>query len=215
MSEVIRRPVHPRRTGMSSLAELFERNRKWAARMRQEDPDLFDRLSAEQHPRYLWIGCSDSRVPANQIVDLPPGSVFVHRNIANQVQVMDLNVVAVVQYAVDVLQVKDIIICGHYGCGGIAAALNDVKDGPLALWLRNVRGQYLAHRDEIDALESVAARERRLSELNVLHQVRQIAGCPAVERAWMNGQRMSVHGLIYDVEDGHLHDLGLTVSACL
>jgi carbonic anhydrase len=196
---------------MSSLSDLFERNRLWAARMHRTDPDMFDRLSEAQNPRYLWIGCADSRVPANQVIDLPPGTVFVHRNIANVVHPADLSVLSVLQFAVEKLHVRDIIICGHYGCGGVAAAIRGTARGPLQHWLRGLRDLYRLHREELDALDDLN-RANRLSELNVLQQVRSIVENPIVEVAWNEGRPLTVHGLIYDLENGHLHDLGLTVS---
>ena len=197
---------------MSSLADLFERNRLWAARMRRADPDLFDRLSEVQNPRYLWIGCADSRVPANQVVDLPPGTVFVHRNIANVVHPTDVSALAVLQFAVEKLRVRDIIVCGHYGCGGVAAAIRGTARGPLQHWLRGLRDLYREHRSELELLEDDQKRANRLSELNVLQQVRSVACNPIVELAWSDGRPLTVHGVIYDLEDGHLHDLGLTIS---
>ncbi len=197
---------------MSSLADLFERNRIWAARMRRADPDLFDRLSEDQNPRYLWIGCADSRVPANQVVDLPPGTVFVHRNIANVVHPTDLSALAVLQFAIEKLRVRDIIVCGHYGCGGVAAAIRGTARGPLQHWLRGLRDLYMDHRDELESMPDQQKRANRLSELNVLQQVRGVANNPIVEVAWSEGRALTVHGVIYDLEDGHLHDLGLTIS---
>jgi len=197
---------------MSSLAELFERNRLWAAKMRRADPDLFNRLSEAQNPRYLWIGCADSRVPANQVVDLPPGSVFVHRNIANVIHDTDMSAISVLQFAIEKLHVRDIIICGHYGCGGVAAAIRGTARGPLQHWLRGIRDLYREHIDELDALEDPQAKANRLSELNVLRQVRSVASNPIVEVAWSQNRPLTIHGLVYDLEDGHLHDLGLTIS---
>lgn len=197
---------------MSSLADLFERNRKWAARMRETDPGLFDRLSEAQNPRYLWIGCADSRVPASHIVDLPPGSLFVHRNIANVVHPSDLSAMSVLQFAVEELRVRDIIICGHHDCGGVATAIQSSARGPIQQWLRGMRELYRTHQTELRALGDVQKQANRLSELNVLHQVRAVAGNPSVKKAWTEGQSLTIHGLIYDLGHGHLHDLGLTIS---
>jgi carbonic anhydrase len=192
------------------LPHLFERNRAWAEARTREDPQFFERLAAQQAPDYLWIGCSDSRVPANQIVDLVPGDLFVHRNVANVVGHTDLNCLSVLQFAVDVLQVKHVIVCGHYGCGGVLAALRDEKLGLIDNWLRHIQDVAAVHRAELDALGDEAKQHARLCELNVVEQVRNVADTTVVRDAWRRGQALSVHGWIYDVGDGLLRDLGVT-----
>ncbi|HFD81313.1 MAG TPA: carbonate dehydratase [Gammaproteobacteria bacterium] len=191
---------------MDRLAHLFERNRAWAERIKENDPEFFARLSRQQSPEYLWIGCSDSRVPANQIVDLQPGEVFVHRNIANIVVHTDLNCLSVVQFAVEVLRVKHIIICGHYGCGGIKAALEDQEHGLIDNWLRHVKDVIRFNREAFDGLGH-AQKLDLLCELNVREQVTNICNTTIVREAWKQGQALSVHGWIYDVANGILKDL--------
>ncbi len=191
----------------SDLSHLFANNRAWVERMTREDHDFFDRLRNQQRPEILWIGCSDSRVPANQIIGLPPGDVFVHRNVANLVVHTDLNCLSVVQYAIDALKVKHIIVCGHYGCGGVGAALNDVRLGLVDNWIRHitdVRDQNLA---ELEAIDDPAARWRRMCELNVKAQVINLSHTTMVQDAWSRGQETHLHGWIYDVADGLLNDL--------
>ncbi len=198
---------------MRVLSHLFEKNRAWAAEMTRQDPDFFKRLSLQQAPQYLWIGCSDSRVPANQIVDLLPGEMFVHRNVANVVVHADLNCLSTIQFAVDVLRVGHIIVCGHYGCGGVLAALRDDRVGLCDNWLRHVqdvRGKYQA---ELDTLPTEAQRHRRLCELNVVEQVMNVSRTTVVRDAWTRGQALSVHGWVYDIQDGLLRDLGTCVTA--
>jgi len=197
---------------MNSLDHLFENNRAWAAGMTRQDPDFFRRLSAQQSPRYLWIGCSDSRVPANQIVGLMAGDMFVHRNVANVVVHTDLNCLSAIQFAVDALQVENIIICGHYGCGGVLAALQDSRLGLIDNWLRHVQDVQNKHRAEIDALKTEAEKHRRLCELNVIEQVTSASQTTIVRDAWLRGQRVSVHGWIYDIADGLLRDLEVSVD---
>ncbi len=198
---------------MSDLDDLFSKNRAWANGVRTVDPDYFLRLSKQQAPKYLWIGCSDSRVPANQIIDLPPGEVFVHRNIANVVVHTDLNCLSVIHYAVAVLQVDHIIVCGHYGCGGVMAALDDRFDrGLIDNWLRHIQDVYRQHRDEVDALDTDQDKVNRLCELNVMAQVANVRKAPTVRRAWATGQSLSVHGVIYGLEDGLLKNLDVSVS---
>ena len=196
---------------MRLLNELFERNRQWAAGMRQVDPHFFTRLAAQQRPRYLWIGCSDSRVPANQITGLDPGEVFVHRNVANVVTHTDLNCLSVLQYAVEVLEVRHVIVCGHYGCGGVEAAMQARPFGLIDNWLRNIKDVYTRHEAELAALDE---RERfaRLCELNVRHQVANVCHTTIVQRAWHEGHRLAVHGWIYTLDDGLLRDLEMTVD---
>src|SRR5256714_3928931 len=182
---------------MRQLPELFENNRAWAAKMTHQDADFFRRLSEQQSPCYLWIGCSDSRVPANQIVGLLPGDMFVHRNVANVVVHTDLNCLSAIQFAVEVLRVQHIIVCGHYGCGGVLAALRDEKLGLIDNWLRHVQDVRWKHRAQIDALKSEAERHSRLCELNVVEQVANVCQTTAVRDAWVRGQALVVHGWIY------------------
>lgn len=196
-----------------SLSQLFENNRVWAAEMTQQDPEFFARLSAQQAPRYLWIGCSDSRVPATQIVGMVPGEMFVHRNVANVVVHTDLNCLSAIQFAIDVLRVGHIIVCGHYGCGGVLAALRDEKLGLIDNWLRHVNDVRLKHRAQLDALDDERQRHRRLCELNVVEQVANVCQTSVVRDAWARGQALAVHGWIYDISDGLLRDLGFGVTA--
>jgi carbonic anhydrase len=198
---------------MRTLSHLFENNRAWAARMRQQDPHFFGRLAAQQTPEILWIGCSDSRVPANVIVDLPPGEIFVHRNIANLALPTDLNCLSVLHYAVEVLRVGHVVVCGHYGCGGVLAALQGARLGLVEHWLRHVEEVRDRHRAELDSLPDETARHRRLCELNVVAQVENVCRSPVVRRAWERGQPLSVHGWIYRIEDGLLQDLDVCVSS--
>lgn len=177
-----------------------------------DDPEYFSRLCKEQHPEYLWIGCSDSRVPATQIVDLPPGEIFVHYNIANVVVHSDLNCLSVIQYAVEILKVKHIIVGGHYGCGGIKAAMQNRKHGMIDNWLRHIADIMRMHRDKLDALSSDAERLDLLCELNVLEQVANVCRTSVLQRAWEAGQDVTVHGVIYNMADGILKDLDLSVN---
>jgi carbonic anhydrase len=194
------------------LSKLLSNNRAWSARQTAREPGFFERLCAIQAPDYLWIGCADSRVPANEIVALAPGELFVHRNVANVVALDDTNCMAVVQYAVESLRIKHIIVCGHYGCGGVEAALGAGAHGPLERWLQHVRDVRRVHAAELDALEP-PLRWRRLCELNVLEQVRTVGRIPAVGEAWQRGQPLAIHGWIYDLRDGLLRDLGVTIAA--
>jgi carbonic anhydrase len=193
----------------TAVAELFERNRKWAASMRAADPEFFSSLAHQQSPEFLWIGCSDSRVPANQITGLAPGEVFVHRNIANLVVHTDLNCLSVLQFAVDVLHVKHVIVTGHYGCGGVQAALENRKLGLIDNWLRHVQDVRDEHRALIDSLPA-ADRVDRLCELNVLEQALHVCETTVVQDAWMRGQTLAVHAWIYGLRDGLLRDLGFS-----
>jgi carbonic anhydrase len=195
-----------------SLKQLLDNNRNWAKASVSEDPEFFSRLASQQSPQYLWIGCSDSRVPANQITGLAPGEVFVHRNIANVVVHTDLNCLSVIQFAVDILKVRHIILCGHYGCSGVQAAMTRHRIGLSDNWLRHVQDVAGKHEKELGALPSDAARHRRLCELNVLEQVQNISQCTAVQEAWERSQPLEVHGWIYDLKDGLLHDLKITQS---
>lgn len=196
---------------MGYLAELLERNRAWAAAMVADDPSFFAGLAERQSPEHLWIGCSDSRVPANQIVGLPPGAVFVHRNVANVVVHSDLNCLSVLQYAVDFLGVKHVIVCGHYGCGGVAAVLDGARNGLIDNWLRHVADVGQRHADELARLP-VERRADRLCELNVSAQVANVCETTIVEDAWARGRELTVHGLVYGLEDGLLRDLGVSFS---
>jgi carbonic anhydrase len=191
---------------------LFAKNAEWAARMTEEDPEFFTRLLNQQAPEYLWIGCADSRVPANEIVGLLPGELFVHRNIANVVVHTDLNCLSVLQFAVEVLRVKHIIVTGHYGCGGVLAALRDDRLGLVDNWLRHVQDVHGKHRAEIAALPTVPEKHKRLCELNVVEQVANVRQTTVVRDAWARGHDLSVHGWIYGLENGLLHDLGITVT---
>lgn len=196
---------------MSELGDLFKQNREWAARIKAEDPHFFEELAKQQSPQYLWIGCSDSRVPANEIVGLLPGELFVHRNVANLVIQTDLNCLSVIQYAVEVLKVRHIIVCGHYGCGGVRAAYENPKLGLIDNWLRMVRRLYLKHAEELDGLDETT-RIDRLCELNVMQQVANVCVTTVVQDAWERDQALSVHGVIYSIADGVLRDLELHVS---
>ena len=195
---------------MPDIKDLLDNNRRWAEGRGRQDPQFFERLSKQQAPEFLWIGCSDSRVPANEIVGMDPGEVFVHRNIANQVVATDLNCLSVLQYAVEALRVRHVIVCGHYGCGGVAAALEDRQLGLIDNWLRALRALSHAHGEELDALSSPEARTDRLCELNVVAQVRSVAGTSIVQNAWHRDQPLAVHGWVYSLRDGLIRDLGAT-----
>jgi carbonic anhydrase len=194
---------------MSGIEELFEQNRVWAASIVADEPGFFTSLAQGQHPEYLWIGCSDSRVPANQIVGLAPGEVFVHRNVANVVVHTDLNCLSVIQYAVDVLEVRHVIVCGHYGCGGVKAAYEGARHGLIDNWLRHVADVGEKHAAEVASLPE-ARRLDRLCELNVIEQATNVCQTTIVEDAWKRGQELTVHGLVYDLSDGLLQDLGVS-----
>lgn len=198
---------------MSKLDGLFEKNRSWAERVKTTDPDFFEKLAAQQSPEYLWIGCSDSRVPANQIVGLLPGEVFVHRNVANMVVHTDFNCLTVLQYAVDVLKVKHVIVVGHYGCGGVRAAYDNADNGLIDNWLRNIKDVQYRHQDQIDAVEGLEQRVDRLCELNVMAQVDNVVHTTIVQNAWQRGQELSVHGWVYSLRDGLLKDLDCTIDS--
>ena len=198
---------------MRDLSHLFESNRAWAAQMTAQRPDFFEQLSRQQTPDYLWIGCSDSRVPANQIVGLLPGELFVHRNVANVVAHTDLNCLSVIQFAVDVLRVKHIIVCGHYGCGGVQAALRNNKLGLIDNWLRHVQDVQHKHRAQLEAIEEEPRREARLCELNVIEQAVNVGQTTIVQDAWARGQPLVVHGWIYGLQDGLLRDLDVRVGS--
>ncbi|NIC03990.1 carbonate dehydratase [Billgrantia bachuensis] len=192
------------------IKALLDNNHLWAKRMQQEDPDFFTRLSSQQNPDYLWIGCSDSRVPANQIISLPPGEVFVHRNVANLVHHNDLNALSVLQYAVDVLEVRHIMVVGHYGCGGIRAAVSGGDNGMVDLWLHSVRELYNQHRHELTAL-SFDEQVDRMCELNVRAQVKNLCHNKTTQHAWQRGQPLAIHGWIYGLDNGRIRDLDCSV----
>ncbi|MEO8603716.1 MAG: carbonate dehydratase [bacterium] len=197
---------------MPVFKQLFENNRRWAARMTAQDPDFFTTLAAQQAPRFLWIGCSDSRVPANEIVGLLPGELFVHRNVANVVHHTDLNCLSVLQYAIEVLQVQHIMVTGHYGCGGVVAAMRNQELGLIDNWLRAIKDVYQQNRAALDGIESEAARLDRLCELNVAQQVANVCHSTIVQNAWRTGRPLAVHGCIYDIHDGLLRDLGFSIA---
>jgi carbonic anhydrase len=195
------------------LKMLLARNRHWAEGVRTQTPEFFERLSEQQAPRYLWIGCSDSRVPANQILGLAPGEIFVHRNVANIVVHTDLNCLSVIQYAVDVLKVQHILVCGHYGCGGVSAALKNMKFGLIDNWLRHIQDIRDRNADELEKLPDIAARVARLCELNVLEQVSNVAQTTILQDAWDRGQEVAVHGVVYGLHDGVLRNIGSSIAA--
>ncbi|AIK96896.1 carbonate dehydratase [Candidatus Odyssella acanthamoebae] len=196
---------------MRDLQSLLDKNKNWAEKMKKSCPTFFEELAHQQSPQYLWIGCSDSRVPANQIVDLPPGEVFVHRNVANLIVHSDLNCLSVIQYAVDVLKVKHIIVCGHYGCGGILATLNNQKMGLIDNWLRHVQDTKQKFKDVFDKLRPKTHWDI-LCELNVLEQAINVAQTTVVQDAWNRGQDLAVHGWIYKLHDGLVRDLKMGIS---
>ncbi len=198
---------------MKQLDKLLSNNRLWAAGVRSREPDYFLKLSQIQVPEYLWIGCSDSRVPANQITGLAPGEVFVHRNVANIVVHADLNCLSVLQYAVDVLKVKHVIVCGHYGCGGVTAAHDNLKLGLIDNWLRHVQDVGQKHREALGNLGSREKRITRLCELNVIEQAVNVAQTTVVQDAWARGQEIAVHGWAYDLKDGVIRDLKMSVQS--
>lgn len=197
---------------MNTLKYLFDRNLAWATAVREKDPDFFTNLSRQQAPEYLWIGCSDSRVPANQIVSLPPGEVFVHRNIANVVVHTDLNCLSVIQYAVEVLKVKHIIVCGHYGCGGIKAAVENQQHGLIDNWLRHVQDVARFNADKLKGLKQEEKFDL-LCELNVMEQVTNICNTTIVQKAWENDAELSIHGWIYNIENGILKEMTASVTS--
>lgn len=198
---------------MRSLSALFSNNRAWAASITARDPEFFAKLSRQQAPRYVWVGCSDSRVPANDIVGMLPGELFVHRNVANLVIHTDLNCLAVLQYAVEVLRVEHVIICGHYGCGGVRAALLDSRLGLIDNWLRHVQDVQKKHAALLEALSDEQQRLDRLCELNVIEQVVNVAQTTVVRSAWERGQPVEIHGWIYRISDGILHDLAVCATS--
>jgi len=197
---------------MSKLKHIFEKNIYWAKQVQQYQPDFFTNLAKQQNPDYLWIGCADSRVPANQIIDLPPGEVFVHRNIANVVVHSDLNCLSVIQYAGEVLKVKHIIVCGHYGCGGVKAALEDKDHGLIDNWLQHIKDVYRCHKKKLDAMEDEEERFNMLCELNVIEQVANVSNTTVVKRARKSKQKLSIHGWIYSIHNGILKDLNVGIE---
>lgn len=197
---------------MKNLDHLFDSNRAWAARIRQQDPEFFAKLSRQQYPEYLWIGCSDSRVPANQIVGLLPGELFVHRNVANIVVHTDLNCLSVMQFAVDILKVRHIIVCGHYGCSGVQAALRGDRIGLSDNWLRHVQDVRQKHDELLAKANDPTAAHNWLCELNVIEQVVNVCQTTIARDAWERGQELNVHGWIYGLQDGHLRNLNISVS---
>jgi carbonic anhydrase len=194
-----------------SIDRLFQNNAAWIKSKTDRDPDFFMRLARQQAPEYLWIGCSDSRVPANEIVGLDPGEMFVHRNVANLVVASDLNLLSVLQFAVQILKVRHVIVCGHYGCGGIAAAVQRVELGLIDNWLLPIKHTWLRHREELEHLDE-HARMNRLCELNVVQQARNVAATTIVQDAWAAGRPLAVHGWVYGIENGRLRDLHCTIS---
>jgi carbonic anhydrase len=198
---------------MKALKECFEANRAWSARMRENDPEFFERLVRAQRPELLWIGCSDSRLPPDQVVGRLPGEIFVHRNVGNVVVHTDLNCLSVLQYGIEVLGVKHVVVCGHYGCGGVRAAMSPEPLGLIDNWLRHIRDVSAAHREELEAIRDPAARQDRMCELNVTAQVANVCHTTIVQDAWRRGQALTVHGWIYELGDGLLRDLDLVVQS--
>lgn len=197
---------------MRHLPNLFENNKKWSQNIREKDKNFFSELSKQQNPEYLWIGCSDSRVPANEIVGLMPGELFVHRNVSNMVIHTDLNCLSVIQFAVEALNVKHIIVCGHYGCGGVKASVEDKNHGLIDNWLRHIKDIYYKHKNELDKLDSEHDMINRLCELNVIEQVKNVCSTTIVKEAWKNDKKLSVHGWIYGLYNGLLKDLDICIS---
>ena len=196
---------------MKTVKELFDNNRRWAKSMTQINHYFFENLARQQTPKYLWIGCADSRVPANEIVGLLPGEIFVHRNVANLVIHTDINCLSVLQYAVEILKVEHVIVCGHYGCGGIEAAVEDQRHGLIDNWLRHVRDVYQRHQARLGRAKDKSALLRRLCELNIKEQVINVSNTTIVQDAWRRGQILYLHGWVYDIQDGLLKDLKVTV----
>jgi carbonic anhydrase len=198
---------------MKVLPQLFDNNRRWAGDLLKEDPDFFEKLSKQQSPEYLWIGCSDSRVPANAIVGMKPGELFVHRNVGNLVIHTDMNCLSVVQFAVEVLKIKHIIVCGHYGCGGVRAAMENRPHGLIDNWLRHIRDIERKRQSELALIADEEKRFDRLCELNVVEQVMNVGNMTAVQEAWQIGRSLAIHGWIYRINDGLLKDLGVCVAS--
>lgn len=193
-----------------SYNKLLEDNKAWALLKKTSDPNYFEDLARGQSPEYLWIGCSDSRVPANEITGTKPGQIFVHRNIANMVVNTDMNMLSVLSYAVEVLGVKHIIVCGHYGCGGVVAAMGNKQYGLIDNWLRHIKDVYRYHHTELDAIQDMEQRARRFVELNVIEQVHDLGKTSIVQNAWQKGQPLHIHGWVYDIKDGIIKDLHVT-----
>jgi len=200
---------------MKDLKRLLDQNRAWAERIKASDPDLCPTLAKQQSPKFLWIGCADSRVPANQLAGLMPGEMFVHRNVANVVDHTDFNCLSVMQYAVDVLKVEHIIVCGHHGCGGVKAAMDNLQLGLIDNWLRHVQDVVHEHEDALAQIDDETERFDRLCELNVMEQVLNVGRTTIVQSAWQRGQELTVHGWIYGLQDGLLRDLGCSLSSGL
>ena len=196
-----------------SYQQLFENNRKWVEETNKKDPSLFSKMAKGQSPAFLWIGCADSRVPANQITGMAPGDVFVHRNVANMVVHTDLNMLSVLEYAVNVLEVKHIIVCGHYGCGGVKAAMGNTSVGMIDNWLRHIKDVYRLHKDELNAIEDETERSNRFVELNVQEQVMDLAKTTIVQTAWQKKRPLEIHGLVYDIANGLLKDLDVMADS--
>ncbi|AOW77991.1 MAG: carbonic anhydrase [Colwellia sp.] len=195
---------------MTSIQHLFDNNQQWAEKIKKADPDFFKRLSEQQKPEYLWIGCSDSRVPANELLGMSPGEVFVHRNIANQVIHTDLNCLSVIQFAVENLKVKHIIVCGHYGCGGITASIDNKRHGLIDNWLGHIKDVYRFHKERLDAVEDQQTKVNLLCELNVIEQVANVCHTTTLVSAWNANQDVTVHGFVYNIHDGILKNLNVS-----
>ncbi|KAA0991463.1 carbonate dehydratase [Dyadobacter aurulentus] len=197
---------------IKSYQQLFENNKKWVNDITQENPDFFNNLAKGQSPKFLWIGCSDSRVPANALTGTQPGDIFVHRNIANMVIHTDMSMLSVLDYSVNVLGIKHLIVCGHYGCGGVITAMGNKQVGLIDNWLRHIKDVYRVHQEELNAISDLQLRSNRLVELNVIEQVRDLAKTSIVQNAWANGKELQVHGLVYDIKTGILQDLDVTTD---
>ena len=198
---------------MNEIEIVLNNNREWSRSIREKEPDFFQKLARQQAPAFLWIGCSDSRVPANQIAGMMPGELFVHRNVANIVYPSDLNCLSVIEYAVDVLRVRHIIVCGHYGCGGVRAALDNQVHGLIDNWLTRIRDIYVRHAEEVDRLDSETKKVDRMCELNVIEQVKTVTHTTIVQDAWARGQQVSVHGWVYGLDNGLVNDLGVHIDS--
>lgn len=198
---------------MEKLSPLFEKNKLWANDIKKKDPDFFKNLSTQQTPKYLWIGCSDSRVPESEILGMLPGELFVHRNIANLVIQTDLSCLSVIQYAIEVLKIDHVIVSGHYGCGGVKAAMGSQEHGLIDNWLRHIKEIYRYHAKDIDLIKDEDERWDKMCELNVIEQVANVCHTTVVQKAWDAGRKLSVHGLIYDIRDGILKDLGICIES--
>jgi carbonic anhydrase len=196
-----------------SYLRLLQNNKEWVEEQKKIDPEYFEDLASAQTPEFLWIGCSDSRVPANQVTGTKPGEIFVHRNIANMVVHSDMNMLSVLSYAVEVLKVKHIIVCGHYGCGGVLAAMGNKQFGLIDNWLRHIKDVYRYHHKELDAIEDMDKRGRRLVELNVIEQVNDLGKTSIVQNAWKNNQPLHIHGWVYDLKDGLINDLNVNFKS--